>query len=62
MHCLSDGESTFDDKTHAGVFALDLLVVSTKDEDLVLVERSPSTATQKTKLSLVLDGGIDFCP
>ncbi len=54
--------NTFDNKTHAWVFALDLFIVSTEDKDLVFVERSPSTAAQKSKLSLVFDGGINFSP
>ena len=52
-----------EDKAHTWILAASFLIIATKDEDLIIVERCPSTTTQKAELAIhVLDGWIDLGP
>lgn len=54
---------TLEYKTHFWVLIIGLLIVSSVDKYLLLVESSPSTTTQKSKLSLNLfNNRINFSP
>lgn len=53
---------TLNNKTHPWIFTLNFLVIPSKNKNLIFVQRCPSTATQQSKLSLMLNSRIDFWP